>query len=96
LAGTSWRAVDRGADPAESFSELEFGSKLAPSGMGQVRVAPGRIVLYQVLDGKLVMRYQYLSGKNRNFDFDLTGDKLTLTALSPDGKPLGTQHFEKR
>lgn len=95
LAGTNWRAVDTGTDVKRSFKELQFGSKLAPSGMGQVRIAPNRIVFFQVVNEKLLMKADFLEGKVRTFDYDLEGDRLTLTSLDSSGKALGTQHFVK-
>ena len=96
LAGTSWKASDSGTNPkGENFPELQFGADLAPSGMGNVRVSSKKIALFQVINGQLVMRYNYLHGRNRTFDFDMTDDALTLKALSPDGKPLGEQSFER-
>jgi hypothetical protein len=94
LAGTSWRASDVGTDPHASFFELQFGSKLAPSGLGQVKVAPGNgnIVLFQVIDEKLLIR---VDGVNQPFDFDIDGNALTLTHLSATGEKLGIQHFTK-
>jgi hypothetical protein len=94
LAGTSWTAGAPGSEVAVSVPELQFGTTLAPSGLGQVRIAPGNgnIALFQVIDGKLVL---HLNGKNETFDFDIDGDKLTLTHLSEKGDKLGVQVFTK-
>jgi hypothetical protein len=94
LAGTSWRAVAPGTDRSVSVPELQFGTVLAPSGMGQVRIAPGEgnIALFQVIDEKLIV---HLNGKNQTFDFDIDGNTLTLTHLSDGGEKLGTQTFSK-
>jgi hypothetical protein len=92
LAGTSWTASAPGTEVAVSIPELQFGTKLAPSGLGQVRIAPGsgNIALFQVIDGKLVL---HLNGKNEKFNFDIDGDRLTLTHLSDAGEKLGVQTF---
>jgi hypothetical protein len=94
LAGTSWTATAPGSEVAVSVPELQFGAKEAPSGLDQVRIAPGEghIVLFQVIDDKLVLR---LNGKNESFDYVIDGDKLTLTHLSKSGEKLGVQTFEK-
>ena len=96
LAGTDWKATDQSTDPRTNFQELQFGSKLAPSGMGQVRTAAGKIVLFQVVDGKLLMKATYLEGKLHHFTYDIDGDKMTLTAITADGQTLGVQHFVKQ
>jgi hypothetical protein len=92
LAGTSWTATAPGTEVAVSVPMLQFGTKLAPSGLGQVRIAPGNgnIALFQVLDDKLVM---HLNGKNETFDFDIDGDKLTLTHLNGKGEKQGVEVF---
>ncbi|MBV8489486.1 MAG: hypothetical protein JO199_03075 [Candidatus Eremiobacteraeota bacterium] len=95
LAGTSWNADGPPSGRIYHIEEMKFGSKLAPSGMGQVELAPHRIVFFQVIQGKLVMRGNFFQGHNRNFDFDIDGDTLTLTALDDDGKPMGTQRFTR-
>jgi hypothetical protein len=94
LAGTSWTATAPGTEVAVSVPELAFGTKLSPSGLGQVRIAPGNgnIALCQVIDGKLVLR---LNGKNEKFDYDIDGDRLTLTHLDDKGAKLGVQVFAK-
>ncbi len=94
LAGTSWRATDRATNRRFDFRELDFGKKLAPSGMGNVEIAPGAIALFQVIDERLVIRADYLA-KNHAFDFTIDGDTLTLTSLGADGKPDGVQHFTR-
>lgn len=94
LAGTNWVADSPPAGRLP-LQELEFGSKLAPSGMGNVKIAPGQIILFQVINEKLVMRADFLDGRNHNFDFDIDGDKLTLTTLDDDGKPAGVQRFKR-
>jgi hypothetical protein len=83
LAGTSWTAGAPGSEVAVSVP-----------GLGQVRIAPGNgnIALFQVIDGKLVL---HLNDKNETFDFDIDGDKLTLTHLSDKGDKLGVQVFTK-
>jgi len=97
LAGTSWVAADRDRnDPGAGFSELQFSSKLSPAGMGQVRLAAGVTALYQVIDGKLVMRSDPLAGTNRTYDFSIDGNRLTIVHLSQDGRPEGSQHFTRR
>jgi hypothetical protein len=95
LAGTSWTAAAPSTEAGGSLSELQFGTKLAPSGLGQVRVAPGNgnIVLFQVVSEKLLIR---LGGVNQTFDFDIDGDKLTLTHLSSTDAKLGVQTFTKQ
>ncbi|HTX59002.1 MAG TPA: hypothetical protein VMH02_04935 [Verrucomicrobiae bacterium] len=91
LAGTNWEARDAGPR-GSSFGELLFSSKLTPAGMGVVQLSSQRQAFYQVLDGKLVLRY---GGENHAFDFALDGDTLTLDALSATGKALGSQHFDR-
>ena len=95
LAGTNWVAADASTDPKVHMSELQFGKDLSPSGMGQVRIDPNHIVYFQVIDAKLVMRADLLTGHNHEFNFKLDGDELTLTALDQDGKALGDQHFTR-
>jgi hypothetical protein len=92
LAGTSWTASAPGTEVAVSVPELQFGTKLAPSGLGQVRIAPGNgnIALFQVIDGKLVL---HLNGKNETFDYDVEGNTLSLTHLGGKGEKLGVQTF---
>jgi hypothetical protein len=93
LAGTSWIATAPGTEVAVSIPELQFGTKLAPSGLGQVRIAPGdgnNIVAFQVLDGKLVL---HLNGKNEKFDYAIEGDALTLTHFSDKGEKQGVEVF---
>jgi hypothetical protein len=94
LAGTSWAATAPGTEVAVSIPELQFGAKLAPSGLGQVRIAPGNgsIVPFQVLDGKLVLR---VNGKNETFDYAIEGDTLTLTHLSDKREKQGVQVFRQ-
>jgi hypothetical protein len=95
LAGTSWRAVDTSLDSPERFAELQFGTALTPEGMGQVRVAPDRIVLFQVVDGKLILRDAVLGSRNRPYDYVVSGNRLTLTAVTGDGKRRATQRFAR-
>jgi hypothetical protein len=94
LAGTSWIATAPGTEVDVSIPELQFGTKLAPSGLGQVRIAPGNgnIALFQVLKGKLVLR---LNGKNQNFNYSVDGDELTITHLNDKGEKQGVQVFRK-
>jgi hypothetical protein len=94
LAGTSWIATAPGTEVAVSIPELQFGTKPAPSGLGQVRVAPGdgNIVPFQVIDGKLVL---HLNGKNEKFVYEIDGDTLTLTHLSDKAEKQGVQVFTK-
>jgi hypothetical protein len=94
LAGTSWIATAPGTEVDVSIPELQFGTKLAPSGLGQVRIAPGNgnIVLFQVLNSKLVL---HLNGKNQNFDYSVDGDELTITHLNDKGIPQGVQVFRR-
>ena len=97
LVGTSWRAADAGTNPkGDNFSELDFGDKLAPSGMGQVRIDSKKIAYFQVVNDALLIRYNYLRGRTRSFDLVMTQQTLTLKALSPDGKALGIQHFNRQ
>jgi hypothetical protein len=94
FAGTSWRAQGAGTDSSVSLPELQFGAKLSPSGLGQVRIGPGNgnIALFQVIDNKLLIR---LNDENQPFDFDIDGNTLTLRHLSATGATLGTQTFTK-
>ncbi len=94
LAGTSWIATAPGTEVSVSLPELQFGTKLAPSGLGQVRIAPGsgEIALFQVIDGKLVL---HLNGKNEKFDYEIEGDTLTLTHLNDKGEKQGVQVYAK-
>ncbi|HTA37738.1 MAG TPA: hypothetical protein VK760_01620 [Candidatus Acidoferrales bacterium] len=94
LTGTSWTATAPGGEAAVSVPELQFGTKLAPSGLGQVRIAPGdgNIALFQVIDDKLVM---HLNGKNEKFAYDVEGDTLTLTHLNDKGEKQGVQTFKR-
>ena len=94
LAGTSWIATAPGTEVAVSIPELQFGTKLAPSGLGQVRIAPGdgNIAPFQVINGKLVL---HLNGKNEKFYYEIEGDTLTLTHLSDKGEKQGVQVFRK-
>jgi hypothetical protein len=94
LAGTSWIATAPGTEVAVSIPELRFGSKLAPSGLGQVRIAPGNgsIALFQVIDGRLVL---HLNGKNEKFEYDIEDDTLTITHLNDKGQKQGMQVFRK-
>lgn len=94
LAGTSWRANGPGTNH-KAFAELLFGTKLAPSGMGQVQVADKDIWLFQVVDGKLVMKHSALEGHNRVFDFHVDGDTLTIAELDESGNATGSQTFTK-
>jgi hypothetical protein len=94
LAGTSWIATAPGTEVAVSIPELQFGSKLAPSGLGQVRIAPGNgdIALFQVINGKLVLHF---NGKNEKFEYAIEDDKLILTHLNDKGIKQGVQVFAK-
>jgi hypothetical protein len=97
LAGTNWKPVDQSQHKRTSFQELQFGKDLAPSGMGNVRIAPNEIVLFQVVNDKLLMKADFLEGTIHYFDFDIDGDKMTLTSLTgANGKPEGVQHFVKQ
>ena len=94
LAGTAWIATAPGTEVAVSIPELQFGTKLAPSGLGQVRIAPGdgNIAPFQVIDGKLVL---HLNGRNEKFVYEIESDTLTLTHLSEKGEKQGVQVFTK-
>jgi hypothetical protein len=94
LAGTSWIATAPGTEVAVSIPELQFGAKLAPSGLGQVRIAPGNgnIALFQVIAGKLIL---HLNGKNEKFDYAIEADTLTITHLNDKGEKQGAQVFRK-
>ena len=95
LAGTSWIATAPGTEVAVSIPELQFGTKLAPSGLGQVRIAPGdgNIALFQVINGKLVL---HLNGKNEKFLYEIEGDTLTLTHLRTRAKSRAFKCLGKR
>jgi hypothetical protein len=95
LAGTSWTAKAPGSEPRYSFTELQFGSKISPIGLGEVRIAPGRdeVTWFAVRDDVVYLR---LYGKPEPFVFDIKGNVLHLQHLSTRSlRSFGVQTFTR-